>query len=158
MNKRIIIVGPAAAGKDHLKKKFKERGFELDVSYTTREPREGEVDGEDYHFISEKEFFDRHYDFYEHAQHGPYWYATGLAEWHNCDVFIMETHGISEINKEDRKNCFIIYVNPPRDIRFDRLYKGRGWDYPKIEHRFEMDDEKFEDFKDYDIEINNPDF
>ena len=45
MNKRIIIVGPAAAGKDHLKKKFKERGFELDVSYTTREPREGEVDG-----------------------------------------------------------------------------------------------------------------
>ncbi len=158
MSKRIILVGPAAAGKDYLKKKFAERGFELDVSYTTRPPRKGEVDGEDYHFISEREFFDKHYDFYEQAQHGPYWYATGLYEWDNCDIFIMETNGISEIIPEDRKSCFIIYLNPARIKRQERMMLERGWDAEQIAHRSNMDYEKFKDFSDFDIQISDPNF
>jgi len=157
-NNRIVIVGPAASGKDFLKKKFKDRGFKIDVSYTTRPPREGEVDTVDYHFITENDFWDRHYDFYEYAKHGDYWYGTGEYEWEHFDIFIMETHGISEITPEDRKNCFIIYLNPPQMVRQDRLRNTRGWDDENIAHRTKMDNEKFENFTDFDIEINNPKF
>ena len=155
---RIIIIGPAASGKDFLKKKFKERGFELDVSYTSRPPREGEIDGVDYHFLTELEFIDKINDFYESTKHGPYWYGTGQYEWDNYDVFIMETHGISEIIPEDRKNCFIIYLNPPHYIREERLKELRGWSVEQISHRTEMDNEKFSTFTDFDMEITNPDF
>ena len=56
MHKRIILVAKGAGGKDHLRKRFEKQGFTYAVSYTTRPPREGEVDGKDYIFISEDEF------------------------------------------------------------------------------------------------------
>jgi len=154
---RIILVGSAGSGKDFLKKKFKERGFDCDISYTTRPIREGEVDGIDYHFISEPEFVNKFYDIYEYAKHGDYLYGTGWWEWNNCDIFIMETHGILEITQEDRKNCFIIYLNPSLDIREKRL-KERGWNEETIAHRFKTDNDKFRNFKDYDMNITNPNF
>lgn len=56
--KLFLIVGPSGSGKgtviEHLKAKYK--GFVYPVSYTTRQPREGEVDGEVYHFVSKDEF------------------------------------------------------------------------------------------------------
>lgn len=55
MNK-IILVGKAASGKDHMRKILQGRGFKYGVSYTTRPKREGEIDGEDYYFVSEQEF------------------------------------------------------------------------------------------------------
>jgi len=157
--KRIIICGPCAAGKDFLKTRLKKKGYNVDVSYTTRLPREEEVNGVDYHFISEKEFMDDSMEFYEYVKHGEYYYGTGLDEWKNCDVFIMETEGIKSINSEDRKDCLILYLNPSKDVRFERLWvNGRNWSYGKISDRFEIDDEKFKDFTDFDIEISNPDF
>jgi len=160
MNQRIIICGPAASGKDFLKKKFKDRGFKLDVSYTTRPIRKGEKEEVDYCYISEDEFKERisHDSFYEWAQHGMYKYGTGWFEWDNRNIFIMETHGISKITPEDRKNCFVIYLNPPYNIRENRLIVDRRWDVENIAHRRKMDNEKFENFKDYDIEITNPYF
>ena len=159
-NKRIILVGKAASGKDFLKRKFGERGFNLDVSYTTRPIREGEFKGIDYNFISEKDFDlkIKHDGFYEWAQHGDYKYGTGSGEWNNCDVFIMETHGISEITPEDRKSCFIIFINPPEEIRQERLRESRGWTEENIAHRTNMDNEKFKDFNDYDMVIKDPYF
>ena len=53
---RIILCGKAASGKDHLRKVLEGRGFRYGVSYTTRPPREGEIDGKDYYFLDESEF------------------------------------------------------------------------------------------------------
>jgi guanylate kinase len=124
--KRVILCGPAASGKTYIKNKFIERGFEPEVTYTTRPQRAGEVQDRDYHFISENEFFNRMTGvtgggMYETAKHGDYWYGTSLAEWDNSEIFIMETHGISQISSKDRKNCLIIYVNTPVEIRFRRM-------------------------------------
>jgi guanylate kinase len=52
-HKRIVLVGKAASGKDHLRKRFESRGFNYAVTYTTRPPREGEVNGKDYYCISD---------------------------------------------------------------------------------------------------------
>ena len=55
----IVISGPSGVGKGTVRKAlFKRTGHNLDysVSMTTRKPREGEVDGVDYYFVSKEEF------------------------------------------------------------------------------------------------------
>jgi len=158
--KRIIIVGPAAAGKDFLKQKLENKGYKLDISYTTRPLREGEVHEKDYHFLSKEKFEAKiaNGDFYEYVKHGKFYYGTGQWEWDNMEVFIMETEGIEQLFPEDRKNCLVIYLSPSEESRFNRLWSGRGWKYGEISDRFIIDKKKFEYFTDYDIKISNPDF
>ncbi len=54
----IIISGPSGVGKGTVIRQLLERHpqFELSVSVTTRAPRQGEVDGREYHFVSRDEF------------------------------------------------------------------------------------------------------
>ncbi|MEI8341495.1 MAG: guanylate kinase, partial [Verrucomicrobiota bacterium] len=72
-----ILSGPSGAGKSTLLESLDaNRDFEYSVSCTTRAPRPGEIDGEDYHFMTEPEFRRRleHNEFLEHAQvHGNYY-------------------------------------------------------------------------------------
>src|ERR1035437_3624382 len=56
LHSRIIICGSAASGKDHLRKKFEDKGYKYGISYTTRPPRTGEINGVDYHFLTNEEF------------------------------------------------------------------------------------------------------
>jgi len=155
-HKRIILVGPSAAGKSFIKEKFISKGFKPEISYTTRKPREREVDKVDYNFISYEEFQDRitYECFYEWAQYGENFYGTGTSEWNNCDIFIMETGGVSKIKPEDRKDCLVIYINTPLEIRLERMSE-RGWDNKKKWERIQIDYHKFKDFKDYDLEISS---
>ena len=155
-HKRIILVGPAGSGKDFIRNKFREKGYKVDVSYTTRPPREGEENGIDYKFISAEQFAGRVYNgmFYECVQHGKFHYGTGLSEWQECDVFIMETDGVKHITSYDRQNCLIIYVNTPFDTRLKRL-RDRGWSDEKISDRVQVDHEKFRNFNNYDFEISS---
>ncbi len=54
MSKVFVITGPSGVGKGTLIRELLPRipDLELSISATTREPREGEVDGRDYHFLS----------------------------------------------------------------------------------------------------------
>lgn len=54
----IVLSGPSGAGKDTVLGKLLEKrdDINLSVSYTTRLPRSGEVDGKDYHFVTAKDF------------------------------------------------------------------------------------------------------
>lgn len=157
-NKRIILVGPAAAGKDFIRNGFSRAGYIADVSYTTRKPRYGEYYGIDYNFISEDEFTLRisQSAFYEYVRHGDYLYGTGLYEWNNSDIFIMEADGVNHIKSEDRKNCVVIFVTAPLEIRYNRLLQ-RGWDKDQISNRIKVDEEKFKEFTNFDIVINSVD-
>jgi guanylate kinase len=158
--KRIIIAGPSCAGKNFLKEKLEKRGFKFDVSYTTRPMRPGEQEGEDYKFITNEvfAFMTQIGSFYEYVIHNGYGYGTGLREWESSDCFIMETDGIKHIDEKSRKRSFIIYLNPPIKIRKNRMKNERGWTDEEIEKRIKADRKKFRDFKDYDMEITNPDF
>jgi len=56
----IIITAPSGAGKTTLiKKLLKDDSYKVSISYTTRPPRTGEVNGVDYNFISDKEFLEK---------------------------------------------------------------------------------------------------
>ena len=159
MNK-IILVGKAAAGKDHMRKILEGRGFNYGVSYTTRPKREGEIDGEDYYFLTDEEFanMDDDNQWYEYVQFNSWMYGTTKKQFlKDCNLFIMTPKGISHIDPIERKNCTIIYLDISDEIREYRL-RNRGDLNDKIERRMEADKIDFEHFEDYDLIINNSNF
>lgn len=84
--KLVIVSGPSGAGKTTvLRRVFAEAPVPLvsSVSATTRPPRPGEVDGRDYHFLSEEDFVSRRErgEFLESFQvFGGHWYGTLASE------------------------------------------------------------------------------
>src|SRR5712691_8522911 len=72
-----VVSAPSGAGKSTLCDALRQTpDFVYSVSYTTRPPRAGEIDGEDYHFLSESDFRARVAggEFLEHAEvHGKYY-------------------------------------------------------------------------------------
>jgi len=158
-HKRTILVGKAGSGKDFLRKKFEGRGFKYAISYTTRPPREGEVHGKDYYFISEDEakvLIESGF-FYEYVIFNGWIYGTSLTQFYGDDLFIMTPKGISRIKEEDRENSFIIYLDIPTNVRIKRLGK-REMPGDSLRRRIEADEIDFDDFIDYDLRITNPDF
>jgi guanylate kinase len=158
-NKRTILVGKAASGKDYLRKRFESRGLKYAVTYTTRPPREGEVHGKDYFFISEdesKRLVESGF-FYEHVIFNGWVYGTSVSQFYTSDLFIMTPAGISKIKPEDRVNSFIIYVDIDPQIRYGRLL-NRDMPGDSVQRRIESDELDFSTFNDYDLRITNSDF
>jgi len=159
MNK-IILVGKAASGKDHMRKILEGRGFIYGTSYTTRPPRDGEIDGEDYYFLTDEEFADMDADnqWYEYVQFNGWMYGTTNSQFlDKCNLFIMTPAGIDFIDPVERKNCTIIYLDIDLDIRRTRLM-DRGDISDTIDRRIRADEKDFENFTDFDLIINNPNF
>ena len=160
MHKRIILVGKAASGKDHLRKVLEGRGYKFAQSYSTRPARPGEIDGKDYYFLTESQFevMEDSGQFYEFVEFNGWKYGTTKKQFNeSCDVFIMTPHGISLISPEDRKSCFIIYIDVEDSVRHERLLK-REMPGDSIERRMIADTEDFSNFTDYDVKIANSDF
>jgi guanylate kinase len=158
-NKRTILVGKAASGKDYLRKRFESRGFKYAVTYTTRPPREGEVNCKDYFFISEdesKRLIESGF-FYEYVIFNGWVYGTSVSQFYTSDLFIMTPAGISKIKPEDRLNSFIIYVDIDIQTRYDRLL-NRDMPGDSVQRRIEADELDFSIFYDYDLRITNSNF
>lgn len=156
---RIILVGKAASGKDHLRKKYESRGFKYAVSYTTRQPRPGEIEGSDYFFISEEEFqamIDRD-EWYEWVSFNGWKYGTSREQFEEDDLFIMTPSGISHISEEERAKSLIMYLDVPEEKRRERL-EARVMPGDSVERRIIADNEDFRHFINYDIKITNDDF
>ena len=80
--KMLILVGESASGKTTTQKLLAAKGIRKVVTYTTRPMRDGEVDGIDYHFVSEKKFEEMVVkgDFAEHADYRGWKYGTALKD------------------------------------------------------------------------------
>ena len=157
---RIILCGKAASGKDHLRKILEGRGFNYGVSYTTRLPREGEIDGKDYFFLEESEFEEliESNFFYEYVSFNGWKYGTSREQWFETDdVFIMTPSGIRKLHAADRKSSFIIYIDIPTEVRRERL-ELRKDNADSISRRLEADESDFKEFTDFDIKINDHKF
>jgi guanylate kinase len=80
----LVITGPSGVGKGTLIRRLLAEfsGAELSVSATTRKPRDGEVNGRDYHFLSGPEFEQRvrEGEFVEHAEYAGNHYGTLRSE------------------------------------------------------------------------------
>jgi len=162
MNKRIILCGPAASGKDYLRKKMESKNFKYAVLYTTRPARQGEINGKDYYFIDTTEASDmiERGSFYEYVTFNGWIYGITNKQWLQKggeDLFIMTPLSIKNISEEDRSQCFIIYIDMHVDIRRNRL-SNRQMPGDSLERRIQADEQDFENFKDYDVRITNQGF
>jgi guanylate kinase len=148
MAKVFVITGPSGVGKGTLIRKLLERvaDLELSVSATTRPPREGEVDGRDYHFLTPEEFDERiaGEDFLEFATYSGNLYGTlrseverRLSSGHSV-VLEIEVQGARQVRAAMRESVQVFIAPPDPAVLRERL-DGRGTDSPAaIDARLEM--------------------
>lgn len=152
---RIILVSKAAGGKDFFRD-FLNTKYAVDVSYTTRPQRKGEIPDYTYHYLSEEKFQEMvdNNAFLEHVRFNKWGYGTSMNSWKHNQVFIFTPSGVKCIPKMERKDCIIVYFDIDENLRRKRLELRSDAD--KTERRLEADREDFKDFKDFDIRITNP--
>jgi guanylate kinase len=148
MAKVFVITGPSGVGKGTLIKELCQRvpDLELSISATTREPRQGEVDGRDYHFLSREEFDRRveREDFLEFATYSDNRYGTlrteverRLAAGHSV-VLEIEVQGARQVRAAMRESIQVFIAPPDPAVLRERL-DGRGTDSPEaIDARLEV--------------------
>ena len=162
MKTRLILVGKAAAGKDHARKICEQwLGMPYQVSYTTRPPRDGEQQGKDYFFISMDAAIHEYIEkdkFYEHVVFNGWIYGTTKEQFYTKGaVFIMTPTGLSHLSEADREESLVVYFDIDEEIRKNRMYERAG-NADSVERRLAADREDFKDFSNYDIRIDNPKF
>mgnify|MGYP001350909383 FL=1 len=156
---KLILVGKAAAGKDFLKNRLVAKNFKPGISCTTRLPRHNEVDGVDYHFMTEDQFKETidSGEMLEHMIFNNWYYGLTKEEFEKADVMIMSKDGLDVLPKDYRDRCMVIFLDPPRITRVERL-EHRNDPNDSIVRRMNTDDKQFEDFRDYDLKVRNEDF
>ena len=98
----IIIVGESASGKSSVEKYLVENyGYKKIVSYTTRQPRNGEIDGVDYHFVNKSLFLELKEKgfFAETAQYNEWYYGTAKEDCTDDKIAVLTPHGLRQLSK-----------------------------------------------------------
>jgi guanylate kinase len=139
-----VVVAPSGAGKTSLVHRLLgvETGIRLSVSHTTRAPREGEVDGREYHFVARSAFeaMIAAGDFLEHANvYGNYygtsrkWIESELAGEH--DVLLeIDWQGAMQLRKLFPR-LVGIFILPPSIGELRRRLTARGKDSAEVIER-----------------------
>ena len=134
----IVLIGESGSGKDTVQKQLVENfGYRKIVTYTTRPPRDGEVDGVDYHFISEKEFREkkRRNEFGETAEYRGWLYGSAIKDYAINTVIILTPSGFRKLEKSIVPFVMMsVYVRVPRRERLIRILK-RGDDIEEAYRR-----------------------
>jgi guanylate kinase len=136
-----VIVAPSGAGKTSLVRALLERdpSIGLSVSYTTRAPRHGEIDGVHYHFIGETEFEQRREagDFLEWARvHGNY-YATSRPWIEDTirggrDLILeIDCQGAVQVRRLFRE-AVGVFIAPPSLAELERRLRARAQDSDSV--------------------------
>ena len=130
-----VISGPAGAGTTEIVKKLiqKHPDVRLSISCTTRSPRPGEVDGVNYHFVSEDRFSQLVAEnaFYEWAHVHQNRYGTlkstvqaELAQGHDL-ILEIDVQGCLQAMAQD-SDAIGIFVSPPSRENLEQRLRNRG--------------------------------
>jgi guanylate kinase len=140
VSKVFVITGPSGVGKGTLIRGLLDRvpDLELSVSATTREPREGEQDGRDYHFLSREEFDRRARagEFVEHAVYSGNRYGTLRTELEDrlqrgkSVVLEIEVQGARQV-RAAMPESVQVFIAPPDPAALRHRLVKRGTDSAK---------------------------
>jgi guanylate kinase len=137
----LVVTGPSGVGKGTLIRHLLERlpDYELSVSATTRPPRPGEVDGRDYHFLTEEEFERRlaRGDFLEHALYAGNHYGTLREEVDRARrnlVLEIEVEGARQV-RQALPEATQVFIAPPSEDALRERLEGRSTDAPEVIER-----------------------
>lgn len=138
MEKIIIITGPSGVGKTTLGSLLVESSeqFVKVITATNRDPRNEEIDGKDYHFVTTEEFKQKIKEgfFIEHEEvYSGRFYGTPKIEleniWSNkktpiCIIDVIGAQSLAAIY--GRNACVINIAYPNHDIAYERIYQRDG--------------------------------
>ena len=135
LKKLIILTGPSGVGKGTVVKEIlgKDKNIWLSVSATTREPREGEREGENYYFLNQEMFKEmiKKNLLLEWAQFAGNYYGTptsSVNEKINKGFTVLleiEVEGAKQI-REKFPNSLSIFLLPPDKAELERRIRNRG--------------------------------
>lgn len=167
--KLIIFSAPSGAGKTtivhHLLKNLPQ--LEFSISATTREPRNGELNGKDYYFITRDEFLHKiaaqQFIEFEEVYSGTF-YGTLRSEvqriWNTNKhvVFDLDVVGGLHLKKKFKQQALAVFVQPPSlEVLIERLTK-RGTDHPeKLKERISKAEEELKYADQFDVILPNND-
>ncbi len=161
-----VFSGPSGVGKGTLKAKLFEEfagRIAYSVSATTRGPREGEVDGKDYFFISRQEFERRvkNNEFLEHAEFAgncygtPRAYVEKLLDSGMNVVLEIDVQGALQVMKS-MPECVSVFILPPSFEELEHRLRGRGTETEeKVRERLETAKRELPYAPQYDYQIVN---
>ena len=161
----IVLSGPSGSGKSTvIKKLMEQRGnIHFSVSYTTRKPRAGEVDGVSYNFVDRAEFerMIANNEFLEYAEYSGNYYGTSLKviednQAAGVDVLLdIEVEGAANV----RAKCpgvVLTFIVPPTYEELERRLRGRNTDDEEtIQKRLKRALEEIQEVPKYDYLVIN---
>lgn len=141
----LVISGPSGAGKGTLYNRVlaADPTITFSVSYTTRGPRPGEVDGKDYCFVTEDQFrqmldqdgFLEHADVHGHMYGTPRQPVLDALEAGRSVMLDIDPQGALQV-MEKMPDCVSVFILPPSFAELRRRLTGRGTEKPEeIERR-----------------------
>jgi guanylate kinase len=162
----IVISGPSGVGKDAILNQMKERSypFFFTVTCTTRRKRAGEVDGKDYHFVSEEEFqqllkqdglleWAKVYGNYYGVPKQPVREAIAVGR----DTIIkVDIQGARNIKKVIPGAVFIIILPPSTEELAKRLNKRRSENPEELSLRLKTAESELRQINIFDYAVINP--
>lgn len=136
-----IVSAPSGAGKTSMVNALLDsnKQIALSISYTTRAPRPGEMDGKDYHFVSRDRFLQmaQHGDFLESAEvygnlygTSQSWIKKELASGHDI-LLEIDWQGAAQVRKL-MPQAISIFILPPSLASLEARLKGRGQDSTEV--------------------------
>lgn len=166
--KLFIISAPSGAGKTSLVKALVESTSEVvvSVSHTTREMRPGEIDGENYFFVSYKAFLQmiKQNEFLEYAKVFDHFYGTSLstveAQLDQGLKVILEIdwQGAEQV-RERIQATQSIFILPPSKAELETRLRGRGQDSEEtIERRMRDAESEIRHYDEFDFVVLNDKF
>ena len=167
LKKLIILTGPSGVGKGTVVKEIldKDKNICLSVSATTRSPRKGEKEGENYYFLSEenfKEMINKNL-FLEWAKFAGNYYGTPLSYVRDKieDGFIVlleiEVEGAKQI-KDKFPDSLSIFILPPSKEELERRIRNRGTEKEEaINRRLSRSTYEIASSDEFDFKVTNRD-
>ncbi|MBN6887102.1 guanylate kinase [Cytobacillus horneckiae] len=162
----IVLSGPSGVGKGTVRKEIfsqPDTAFEYSISMTTRQPREGEVDGVDYFFKSRKEFESliQQDKLLEYAEFVGNYYGTPVDYVKETlesgkDVFLeIEVQGARQVREKFPDGLFIFLVPPSLSELKNRIVTRGTEPEHVINNRMTVAKEEIEMMNLYDYVVEN---
>ena len=138
--KLIIVSGPSGSGKSTVTKIVKDKlNIPLSISATTRNPRDGEINGKDYFFLSKEEFKNKiaNDEFYEYAEvHGNYYGTLKKTVEENLDkglnvILEIDVQG-ALIAKEKKKDAVLVFFRTKDMAILEKRLRDRKTDSEEV--------------------------
>ena len=160
-----VVSAPSGTGKTTLCSMLMKSvcGIQYSISYTTRKPRKGEINGKDYFFVSEEEFrkMIERGEFLEWAEVHGHLYGTSRSQIEKAihegkDVLLdIDTQGAINI-KNQIKDAVLIFILPPSWEELEKRLKLRGTEnQEEIKKRLKTAREEVKKINFYDYVIVN---